>query len=87
MISQNILNFLVYTIKELLSLIPDVPVEMEGLLQSVQDGATFIASKVGLFGVIVPFETFGGLLVIWVSLLGFWVAMQAARLVFMVFGR
>jgi hypothetical protein len=87
MLIQNLLDFLSGLISQVIASIPPMPYEAALAVSQVVESSAWLGQRVGILGVVFPFSTLTGLVAIWLSILGFWAAVSAVRVVAWAFGR
>lgn len=87
MIVQNFLDWLSQLVGGFLQLIPPLPPEVEDALDTLAEGGAFVSSKMGNFGVLVPFDAFATAVQWWLACVALWGVVLLVRLVLWVVNR
>lgn len=87
MIVQAILDWYTAIVVGFVHICPPLPVAFETALRFVAQGGQFLAGKVALFSVVVPFDIINTCIQLWGALVIWWGTMVALRVLIWLAGR
>lgn len=87
MLTQLLLNFLVYIIADFVQLIPPLPPAWATGLAGVTSGGSYVASKLAVLSPVVPWGVVWSIMQAWVGAVVFWAACLAVKAVLWAVGR
>lgn len=87
MITQTIIDFFVLIVAWLVSLIPDLPPEVQEAIGQLYEASDDLGTDAAKLGVIVPWTTIGAMVPLWLGVMGFWGAALVVRLIIWAVGR
>lgn len=87
MVIQGLLDIISQWIAGILGLIPPLPADWDGMLDTITDGGNWVGSVLSPLGAIMPYTSMTTVVQWFLGALTFWLAMSVLRLALWVLGR
>lgn len=87
MIVQQLLDWYTAIVVGFVNIVPPLPDGFETALRLLAGGGQFLAPKVALLGIIVPFDVIGTCIQLWAGLWVWWASMVGLRVLIWLAGR